>query len=60
MKNTDPRLRLPPQDLDSERAVLGSIMLRHGALYEIADMIDADAFYADKNKTIFLWDTDIS
>lgn len=46
-------LRVPPQSLESEKAVLGSIMLRPGALVEIADRLTAEAFYADKHKKIF-------
>ena len=39
--------RIPPQDLDSEKAVLGSIMLRPGALVEIGDLLSGDSFYAE-------------
>ena len=38
--------RLPPQNLDAEKAILGSIMLRPGAIHEITDLIRADSFYA--------------
>src|SRR3989344_5164965 len=46
-------LRIPPQNLDAEKAVLGSIMLRPDALFEIVDIIIPDSFYADKHKIIF-------
>lgn len=46
-------LRVPPQSLDSEKAVLGSIMLRPGTLIEIADKLSPDSFYSDKHKKIF-------
>ncbi|MCE9585163.1 replicative DNA helicase [Candidatus Nomurabacteria bacterium] len=46
-------IRIPPQSLDSEKAVLGSIMLRKDALHEIEDVINADSFYAEKHKIIF-------
>ncbi|PCI19722.1 replicative DNA helicase [Candidatus Wolfebacteria bacterium] len=45
--------RIPPQDLDSEKAVLGSIMLRPGALVEIGDLLSEESFYAEKNRLIF-------
>jgi len=45
--------RVPPQHLDAERAVLGSIMLRPNGLYEIEDILSPDAFYADKHRIIF-------
>jgi len=47
------QLRVPPQSLDSEKAVLGSIMLRPGSLIEIADKLSPEAFYADKHRKIY-------
>ncbi len=46
-------IRIPPQNIESEKALLGSIMLRPEALVEIMDIIRPEAFYADKHKTIF-------
>lgn len=46
-------LRIPPQSLESEKAVLGSIMLRPGVFIEIADRLVAEAFYSDKHRKIF-------
>lgn len=46
-------IRIPPQSVDSERAVLGSIMLRPGALHEINDIINAESFYASKHSQIY-------
>lgn len=46
-------MRIPPQSLDSEKAVLGSIMLRPGAIHEIMDMITGQSFYAAKHMHIF-------
>lgn len=46
-------VRIPPQNIDSERALLGSIMLRPEALPEIMDIISPEAFYVEKHKTIF-------
>lgn len=53
MNNSKHTLRVPPQSLESEKAVLGSIMLRPSALHEIADVLNADAFYADKHKILY-------
>ncbi len=47
------QLRVPPQSLDSEKAVLGSIMLKPGSLIDIADRLSPDAFYSDKHKKIY-------
>ncbi len=46
-------IRIPPQHLESEKAVLGSIMLRKDAMHEVEDMVSPDSFYADKHKIIF-------
>ncbi len=45
--------RIPPQDLDMERALLGALMLNQGAIYEVADIVGIDSFYAGKHRTIF-------
>ena len=45
--------RIPPNNIDSERALLGSIMLRPEAIHEIMDIIHADAFYAEKHRIVF-------
>jgi len=46
-------LRVPPQSTDSERAVLGSIMLRQGAIHEVSDIIGIDSFYVSKHGDIY-------
>lgn len=46
-------VHIPPQDLDAERALLSSIMLRPEALYEVEDIAYPDVFYADKHKIIY-------
>jgi len=53
MAEKTPKVRVPPQDLDTERALLGSIMLNANAMYDVADIIYADSFYASKHRTIF-------
>lgn len=45
--------RIPPQDLDMERALLGALMLNSGAMYEVADVVGVNSFYAGKHRTIF-------
>jgi replicative DNA helicase len=46
-------LRVPPNSLDAEKAVLGSILLRRDALYEITDIISNESFYSEKHRLIF-------
>ena len=54
MKNMSTHnLRTPPQNIDAERALLGSIMLRPIAIMEILDAIQEDDFYVQKHKIIF-------
>lgn len=45
--------RIPPQDLESEKALLGSLLLQSDALFEIADLVQATSFYAAKHQIIF-------
>jgi replicative DNA helicase len=60
IKNNKNQLRIPPQHLDSEKAVLGSVMLRKDALDEIEDLLNPDSFYAEKHKIIFKAILDLS
>lgn len=45
--------RLPPQDLDAERAVLGSIILKPSVLDDVADVVSAEDFYSDANQRLY-------
>ena len=54
------KLRIPPQSIDAEKAILGSIMLRPGAIHEINDIINPDSFYATKNSQIYKIMLDLS
>src|SRR3972149_45014 len=46
-------LRIPPHSLEAEMALLGSIMLRPDAIYEVLDIVTPNSFYFEKNRTIF-------
>ena len=51
-------LRLPPQDLEAEQSVLGSLMIDKDAIFAIADVLVPDDFYKKANAIIFeaaLW-----
>jgi replicative DNA helicase len=50
---TNSKLRIPPQSLEAEMALLGSIMLRPDSLYEVLDLIKPDSFYSEKHRIIF-------
>ncbi len=46
-------LRVPPQNIDSERALLGSVMLRPDAIIDVIDLINAETFYVEKHRLIW-------
>lgn len=45
--------RIPPQNLEAEKALLGSIMLDPEKIYDIGDVIRPETFYAEKHRIIF-------
>jgi replicative DNA helicase len=47
------KIRIPPQSIDSEKAVLGSIMLRKDAIQEVEDVLIPESFYVEKHRIIF-------
>lgn len=51
--DTDHDPYAPPQDLDAERAVLGSAMLSATALDELLDTVTAGDFYRPQHETIW-------
>jgi len=46
-------MRVPPQDIDMERALLGALLLNQSAMYEVADTVGVDSFYAGKHRVIY-------
>ena len=48
-------LRVPPQSLEAEKALLGSVMIRPEVMHDISDIINENAFYSDRHKMI--WST---
>ena len=46
-------LRLPPQHQESEKALLGSILLRSDVLYELIDTFPRNAFYSERHRIIY-------
>jgi len=46
-------LRLPPQSLESERALLGALMIRADAMPESVDVLSDEAFYSEKHRQIY-------
>lgn len=50
---TDKRLRIPPHNVDAERALLGAIILKPEVMHDISVNIHPESFYADKHREIF-------
>jgi replicative DNA helicase len=54
MKDIDASLyRVPPQNLDAEQSVLGSILLHNQALNNALEILDAGDFYSEAHRRIF-------
>jgi replicative DNA helicase len=48
-----PRGRVPPNDLEAERAVLGGILLENAALNVVLEILEADDFYSEGHVRVF-------
>lgn len=46
-------LRTPPHSTESEKALLGALMVRPEGIHECIDVISADAFYSEKHRIIY-------
>lgn len=46
-------LRIPPHNLDAEKALLGSVMLKPEVMFEIIDTVYPASFYSEKHRLIF-------
>lgn len=46
-------MRLPPQNLEAERSVLGCLLLENNSFDEIADVLLAEHFYSDIHQLIY-------
>ncbi len=50
---SDHTIRIPPQSLESERGLLGALLLKPDAIHDVADTVKADSFYAEKHRLIY-------
>ncbi len=46
-------LRMPPQSLEAEQSILGSLLIDKNAITKIADVLNAEEFYKDGHKIIY-------
>ena len=51
-KKHDP-LRAPPQTLETEKALIGALMIRPEGMAESVDILSPDAFYGEKHRIIY-------
>ncbi|HEY4478268.1 MAG TPA: replicative DNA helicase [Candidatus Paceibacterota bacterium] len=47
-------LRIPPQSIEAEKALLGSVMIRPEVMHDITDIIFDRSFYSDRHKLIWI------
>ncbi len=52
-KNSSQSARIPPQAIEVEQAVLGSMLLQKEAIGKAIEIIDKDCFYRDDHQKIF-------
>lgn len=45
--------RVPPQDIEMERALLGALLINQNAIYDVSDIVGIESFYSGKHRTIF-------
>ena len=48
-----PMEKMPPQNLEAERAILGAVMIDREALLDVSDKLRPDHFYKEAHKEIF-------
>ncbi len=53
MSPNDSQLRVPPQNLEAERAVLGAMLLNPEAVSIALEILDTYSFYAPEHQKIF-------
>lgn len=46
-------IKLPPQDLEAEKTILGSIMIDSSAITKVADVLSPEDFYSSSHKKIY-------
>ena len=51
--NKKAELKIIPQNLDAEKALLGSIIIKPDSLYEILEYVGEESFYSEKHKIVY-------
>jgi replicative DNA helicase len=47
------KLKLPPQNLDAEKSVLGSMLIDNESIHKIVEVLPSDGFYREAHRKIF-------
>lgn len=53
MSKQDKQYLLPPQNIESEKALLGAVMLRNEVIHDVVDLIREESFYVEKHGIIW-------
>ena len=58
MNNTSPYfktkdLKIPPNSIEAEKALLGSVMIRGEVMHDVADIVNSASFYASQHRLIW-------
>lgn len=53
MAKVKPSAKVPPQNLDAESSLIGSVLIDSDAIVRIADLVSVNDFYDGKHKRIF-------
>ena len=59
-KTSSGNVRLPPQDIEAEISVLGSLMLDKDAIYRVVDVLSVQDFYKPLHRQIYEAITDLN
>lgn len=59
-KSTNGNVRMPPQDVEAEISVLGSLMLDKDAIYRVVDALSAHDFYKPVHRQVYEAITDLN
>jgi replicative DNA helicase len=46
-------LKIPPQNVEAEKALLGSVMIRSEVMHEVTDLISDKTFYSNQHKAVW-------
>jgi len=49
----NPNIKLPPQNIDAEKSLLGALLLDQDAIYKVGEILLPDHFYSNANKHLF-------